>query len=208
MTIEYVGSMLVSPQTARTPMNQRQWPIINAIIKCVFTTSIFLEMHVHNYSYSIVSFHPIYPKDFYWLSNRSCRAKHIIVSTDKLTTKLLFASGCLQLPLTHWGRDKMDAISQTTFSYAFSWMKIFEFRIFEISLKFVPKDPMNNIPSLVQIMAWRRPGDKPSSEPMMISLPTHICVTRPQWVKRDNSWTSECTLTNFDYHMLVNMVTK
>ena len=31
--------------------------------------------------------------------------------------------------LTHWGRDKMDAISQTTFSSAFSWMKMFEFRI-------------------------------------------------------------------------------
>ena len=31
--------------------------------------------------------------------------------------------------LTHWGRDKMDAISQTTFSNAFSWMKMFEFRL-------------------------------------------------------------------------------
>ena len=31
-------------------------------------------------------------------------------------------------------------------------------------------------------MAWRRPGDKPLFEPMMVSLPTHICVTRPQWV--------------------------
>ena len=30
---------------------------------------------------------------------------------------------------THWGRDKMDAISQTTFSSAFSWMKMFEFRL-------------------------------------------------------------------------------
>ena len=30
-------------------------------------------------------------------------------------------------PLTHWGRDKMDAISQTTFSHAFSSMKIFVF---------------------------------------------------------------------------------
>ena len=29
--------------------------------------------------------------------------------------------------LTHWGRDKMDAISQTTSSSAFSWMKMFEF---------------------------------------------------------------------------------
>ena len=54
----------------------------------------------------------------------------------------------------------------------------------KISLNFVPKGPINNIPALVQIMAWRRPGDKPLSEPMMVRLPTHICVTRPQWVKR------------------------
>ena len=36
-------------------------------------------------------------------------------------------------------------------------------------------------PALVQIMAWRRPGDKPLSEPMMLSLLTHICVTRPHF---------------------------
>ena len=52
-----------------------------------------------------------------------------------------------------------------------------------ISLKFVPKVRINNIPALVQKMAWRRPGDKPLSEPMVVSLTTHICVTRPQWVK-------------------------
>ena len=55
----------------------------------------------------------------------------------------------------------------------------------KISLKFVPKGPINNIPPLVQMMAWRRPGDKPLSEPMVVSLYTHmhICVTWPQWVK-------------------------
>ena len=53
----------------------------------------------------------------------------------------------------------------------------------KISLKFVPKGPINKNPALVQIMAWRRSGDKPLSEPMLVSLPTHICVTRPQWVK-------------------------
>ena len=53
----------------------------------------------------------------------------------------------------------------------------------EISLKFVPTGPINNTPSLVQIMAWRQLGDKPLSEPMMYCLLTHICVTRPQWVK-------------------------
>ena len=31
--------------------------------------------------------------------------------------------------LAHWGRDKMDAISQTIFSSAFSWMKMFELRL-------------------------------------------------------------------------------
>ena len=53
-----------------------------------------------------------------------------------------------------------------------------------ISLKFVPKVRIINMPSLVQIMAWCRPGDKPLSEPVVISLPTHICVTRPQWVNQ------------------------
>ena len=52
----------------------------------------------------------------------------------------------------------------------------------KISLKIVPKGSINNIPALVQIMAWRLPGDKPLSEPMLIILLTHICVTRPQWV--------------------------
>ena len=54
--------------------------------------------------------------------------------------------------------------------------------LIKISLKFVPKDPVNNIPAWVQIMAWRRPGGKPLFEPMMIILLTHISITRPQWV--------------------------
>ena len=53
----------------------------------------------------------------------------------------------------------------------------------KFSLKFVHNGSVNNIPVLVQIMAWRRPGDKPLSEPMMVSLLMHICVTRLQWVK-------------------------
>ena len=40
----------------------------------------------------------------------------------------------------------------------------------KISLKFVPKVRINNIPTLVQIMAWRRPGDKPLSGPMMVFI--------------------------------------
>ena len=83
--------------------------------------------------------------------------------------------------LTHWVRDEMDNISQTTFPNAFSWMNLFEFRLkFHWSLYL--GGSINNIPALVQIMAWHRPGNKPLSEPMIVILLMRICVTRPQWV--------------------------
>ena len=43
-------------------------------------------------------------------------------------------------------------------------------------------------------MAWRCLGDMPLSEPMMVSLPTHICVTQPQWVNSlaTGRWDSYC----------------
>ena len=52
--------------------------------------------------------------------------------------------------------------------------------LINISLKLVPKGPINNSATLVQMMAWRRSGDKPLSDPMMVKLSTHIYVTRPQ----------------------------
>ena len=70
----------------------------------------------------------------------------------------------------------------------------------KISLKFVRKGPINNIPALVQIMAWRRPGDKPFSEPMIVSLLTHTCVTRPQWVNAD-----KCNLQITRGHLSIKM---
>ena len=39
-----------------------------------------------------------------------------------------------------------------------------------ISLKLVPKSPINNKSALVQVMAWRRSGDNPLSEPMLVYL--------------------------------------
>ena len=62
--------------------------------------------------------------------------------------------------LTHWGRDKMADIShifKSNFLTEDMWIAL------DISLKFIPKGPINNIPALVQIMAWHRPGDKPLS---------------------------------------------
>ena len=67
--------------------------------------------------------------------------------------------------LTSWGRDKMLAIFRRHFETHFhenAWFSI------NISLKF--KSPIDNVPELVQIIAWRPTGDKPLSEPMMVGF--------------------------------------
>ena len=80
------------------------------------------------------------------------------------------------------GRHFPDDIFKWIFLNENVWILI------NISLKFVPWGPIKNILTLVQVMAWRRPGDKPLSEPMLARLPMHICVTRPQWVKKIAYW--------------------
>ena len=69
-----------------------------------------------------------------------------------------------------------DDVSKCIFLNENVWISL------KISLKIVPEIPINNISPLGQIMAWHWPGNKPISEPMMVSLLTHICVTQPQWV--------------------------
>ena len=60
----------------------------------------------------------------------------------------------------------MVAILQMSFSVIFFyenvWISI------HISLKYIPKGPINNNPALGQIMAWRWTGDKPLSEPKAV----------------------------------------
>ena len=63
----------------------------------------------------------------------------------------------------------MAAIFQTIFSNAFTWMEIYEIWL-KISLRFVPKGPINNIPALIQVIAWRQPGNKPLSDSMMVKF--------------------------------------
>ena len=82
------------------------------------------------------------------------------------------------LRLSQNGHHFPDDIFNCIFFKENVWISI------KIPLKFVPKFPINNIPALVQIMAWRRPGDKPLHEAVMVSLLTDICIThcQPQWV--------------------------
>ena len=81
--------------------------------------------------------------------------------------------------LTHWGQDKMDVILHTTLSNAFSSMKIFEFGL-KCHWRLFLSDYNS---ALVQVMAWRCPCDKALSEPMLVCLLMHLCITRPHWVK-------------------------
>ena len=72
---------------------------------------------------------------------------------------------------------QMDAISQTPFSNAFSWIKMFEIRLKFYWVYFLWFQ-------LTIFQHWFRYwlGDKPLPQSMIVSLLTHICVTRPQWV--------------------------
>ena len=92
------------------------------------------------------------------------------------------------LRLRQNGRHFADDIFKCIFLNENVWIPI------EISLKFVPKGPIDNIPAYVQIMAWRQTGDKPLFEPMMVRLPTYICVTRPPWVKLQRTRQSSALL--------------
>ena len=58
-------------------------------------------------------------------------------------------------------RHVADATFKSIFFNENLWIWI------EISLKFVPEGTNRNIAASDQIMAWRRPGGKPSSEPML-----------------------------------------
>ena len=56
------------------------------------------------------------------------RVNNVMITCFQVMTStwFMYSSGG---SLTHWGQDKMDAISWTTFSNAFSWIKMFEYRL-------------------------------------------------------------------------------
>ena len=85
------------------------------------------------------------------------------------------------LQLTHWRWDK-TAVSLETFSNGFPSMMIVVFW-FKISVKLLPRIPILNVPALVQIMVWRRTGDKPLFEPMMASY-TDVNELIAGWIWR------------------------
>ena len=113
------------------------------------------------------------------VTSPKCIHPSVCVSDDNLTSIFItfFFLGCNILRPRQNGRHFPDDIFKYTSLNENVWISI------KISLTFVWKGLINDVPALVQIMAWRWPGDKPSSEPMMVRLLTHICVAPPQWVK-------------------------
>ena len=119
----------------------------------------------------------------------TCVMFYWTMSSWKLTVFPHFLQGCFNTLRPRRSEQHFaDDIFKRIFFNENVWISI------KISLRFVPKGPINNIPALVQIMAWRRPGDKPLSEPMMVSLTTHICVTRPQWVNSTGATIWRCLI--------------
>ena len=85
-----------------------------------------------------------------------------------LVESILFLRRATSIPfedigcLAHWGWHKIAAILQTKFSNAFFLNENTRISI-KIPLNFICKGSTNNIPTLIQIMAYCRPGDKPLS---------------------------------------------
>ena len=73
-----------------------------------------------------------------------------------------------------------------------------------ISLNLVHYIQVEYNPALVHIIAWCRPGDEPLSEAMVVTLPMHKCVNRPQWngTKKDNNQQAQSDFINkLVFHM-------
>ena len=77
-----------------------------------------------------------------------------------------YKSYLIQIMLTHLPLDKMAAILADDNFKGIFFNENYSIPI-RISLKFVPRSAIDNKPALVQIMTWRRRGDKPLTEPML-----------------------------------------
>ena len=115
----------------------------------------------------------------------------------------MFDAGWNSTRITVWGVIRAstkqtchfaDDIFKCIFLNGSVWILI------KISLKFQVVPKVNNIPALVQIMAWYQPGDQPLSEPIMVSLLMHICVTWPQWINSTYHFFSVPVHKQSQYH--------
>ena len=71
-----------------------------------------------------------------------------------------YSNGCIDTIILNTLRPRRNRLHFADDSFKCIFLNENVLISINISLKFIPKGPINNIPELVQIMAWRRPGDK------------------------------------------------
>ena len=121
-----------------------------------------------------------------------------------MVTDLLYTNMKTWFILTHWGPDKMIAIFQTTFSNAFSWMQIYEFRLnfTEVCLQ---GSNWQYIPALVQINGLAPASNKPLSFCTLcldqsVHLRNRTVTSLDMWILhwRRSHWCLKSLVTQFD----------
>ena len=81
----------------------------------------------------------------------------------------------------HWGLDRMAA-NFRIYQNAFSGIKIYKLRL-RFHLNLFQRIQLHNIPALVRWLLYADQTPSNYLNQWWLSLFTHICVTRPQWVK-------------------------
>ena len=137
---------------------------------CVLSATHILQIYVIDIKYSL---------KFSSITTISLPSNGIVTVLWIYSISLTFAHDFVVLsalgPEHNWPSININTLRPTQNGHhfpddIFKWIFLNKKRLISLKiwLKFVPKVPIKNIPALVQIMPWRRPGDKPLSETMMI----------------------------------------
>ena len=100
--------------------------IANALELCLSCSNPSIQTAPHLISLTNLLFHRLNGLEVKWREDPSFASLTFCAVNPHLVSSYStgYSTGCL----THWGQDKMAAISKTVFSNAFSWMEIYEFR--------------------------------------------------------------------------------
>ena len=157
------------PDTTPPPL-RRLSPTFTILFHHIFYVKVPWERPIHcvlsdlKFRYITLKHNPSHLRSFLWTVRYLAFGENVDIW--RCGTPSYLWTSCIDYS-THWGRDKIATISQTSFSRAFPWMTTFSI-LKKDSLKYVHLGPIYKMASLVQIMAWRRTGDGPLSEPILV----------------------------------------
>ena len=180
MSSARVAAILYRPQCVNKQLNKRwSWfetpwrPCdITVLSSSAGTTFNFPERHISALSMMIlnpaqthVSTNLVCPQLIFNCLIKVAQHRYLLLQQVPNNPRLSY-NAAMSMGLTHWGWEKWPPF------FADDIFKCISFKenvwpSIKISLKFVPKGSVNNIPALVQIMAWRSFGAKPLSGPML-----------------------------------------